>query len=1181
MNKIGLFPKVFFSAAISLWAMQTMAYVVSGNATITNSTSGLSNNTTQSGIQMTTGGDYTLTVSGDVNVANNTGTDPAGYGMYIMGNSTLNLVGANGDDTLNITGSALRGAHLNGGTTVTFKDMNLTISNTASNNNVLCAHGDLIVTGNGDNLLKLTGSTDGHGLHIYSNSGYNTAHTTITDMNIQMTGNANGIGLGGESLAVTAGRMDVSSTTGTNTMVLDNNTQNGFVMGATKDVNQTGGAVANITNMNISTSNNGQRGFDIAGAINAPKSILTVTGNGTNLLQANGNGFEGIHVGNKNNAVVIKNMNIEINDNGHDSTSQSNLASGFSVWGQVSIEGNGTNYIQMNNNERAGFAIANDTTAGQTPQADIKNMDITANSNGAQGIDISADDGTLGVKFNATSGYNNTLIANQNGMQGLRVSKDGTATIAGMNVTANQNAAAGIGVENATLIMTGNGSNTLQLSQNANEGLSVDSGVATITDMNVLVNGNGSNSSSGTIYSGISTNSVLTIAGNGRNTLQSNNNKGAGIFVGPYQTSFGSGTLTITDMNVYLQGNQAQGIVVKDSKASVSSTNKNNILSLNNTAHNILVKNEGTKNAKNAQLNITGMQIVSADNNKFAYVGNSTIGYTASLIIKDASLRLGANTQVFELEKGNVELNNVKQSGSYPTYLVSNTGISTFDANTNSAVIGKITDNGQLTTTIADHSSWKMLDTSNTYNLTLNNSSIDMRSVTGGYNTLSVGNAYLADNATLFMNANLDEPQLTDQLVLLDGAHVMGTTNLHITDTAPAASFGTFIKGDGIKVVDAQGSTYTGTDSFDLIGKKIDTGLYIQELYYQNLGTNDESWYIRTATEDHGGGNKGSDGSYSNGNKPKPTDLTKTVANMPAVALSVIKTINSELRNRLGELRSNNPKSHNGLWARGYMKSLEVDEKIKNEMDIYGFEAGYDHLISKTNQARTYLGIMAGYAQVDKIKVDQDNGFKGKGDGSVPSVGAYLTWINKNGWYTDTVVRGFLTKLDITNYSAQGLPITYDADRMVVAGSFEFGRRTALYQKGRNGFIVEPKAQVVYTYMPSKDHKTSLGQKIKYDTTQSLVTRAALMAAYRRTFANGMALEPYVQVGIAYEWLGKTDVTFIGSDFTSDVGGATFEGVLGLNARLSRGWHMYGDFTIEKGSVYDSYGGHLGFRYNF
>ena len=975
-----------------------------------------------------------------------------GRGIYLY-ETTANISAANGTNTLNVSGNGYEGLLLSK------SQMNITNMNIIANGNGftsdnagqlsgISTNDRLTITGTGSQSLQAN-SNQGSGIYLGNfTTILGNADFSLSNMNVQILSNGvHGLHLNNGTAKLTGN--------GTNVMMIQENSKDGLHIDS---------GTMTLSDIDVDTSKNDQRGIGMGNGNNPVKLEISST-SGLNTLSVNENGYEGISVSDNAATLTLKNMNIEVNKNGFKAREAGDSASGFSVWGTVDIQGTGNNYIQVNGNERAGLAIAKRDTDVITPKVTISNMNMSANENAQQGIDVSADDGPGGTSFEISSTNNNSLILNNNGLEGLRVTKGGDATI--------------------------------------------------------------------------------------------------------------------SDMNIGISGNGAQGIAVVDSKVSISSSRRNNQLQLsNNATANILIQNVGDTYAKDATLTLDGMAVYSSGST-FASVQNSTIAYTAKLAMSNSQLILGSNNQVFDLNKGNVELSNVQQSGTQPVSLVTNTGTSTFKATIYSSVIGKITDNGQLTSTLSDNSSWKMLDSSNMHQLHISDSSVDMRSLTGGYNTLTVGNAYLADNATLYMNTNMDETQLTDQLVLLDGSHIVGKTNLNITNTAPATSYGTFIKGDGIKVVDAQGSTFTGADSFDLVGKKIDTGLYIQELYYQNLDTSDESWYIRTATEDDGGGNKGSDGSHSNGNKPKPTDLTKTVANMPAVALSVVKTINSELRNRLGELRSNNPKAHNGLWARGYMKSLEVDEKIKNEMDIYGFEAGYDHLISKDSQTRTYLGIMAGYAQVDKIKVDQDNGYKGKGEGSVPSVGAYLTWINKNGWYTDTVIRGFLTKLDITNYSAQGLPITYDADRMAVAGSFEFGRRTALYQKGRNGFIVEPKAQVVYTYMPSKDHKTSLGQKIKYDTTQSLVTRAALMAAYRRTFANGMALEPYIQVGIAYEWLGKTDVNFIGSDFTSDVSGATFEGVLGINARLSRGWHLYGDFTLEKGSVYDSYGGHLGVRYNF
>lgn len=551
---------------------------------------------------------------------------------------------------------------------------------------------------------------------------------------------------------------------------------------------------------------------------------------------------------------------------------------------------------------------------------------------------------------------------------------------------------------------------------------------------------------------------------------------------------------------------------------------------------------------------------------------------------------------VFKMNKGTTNVNDSSICGKVATSgigcggigaLIENTSTSTFNA-TGSSLIGSVTDNGRLTATLTD-STWRMINGANPVStidtLKTTDSRIDFTPLVNGgahsNHTLTIKNAFVSNNTDIFMNVNLDENNVGDKIIFADGASMSGSALLHITNTAPATSHGTFITGDGIKVVDALGTAVTGAKAFDLAGKKLDAGAYVQELFYQDANGEGESWYLRTVTEDNGGGNQSTNGSFSGGSAPVKTDLANTTIGMPVAALSVIKTINSELRNRLGELRSNNPRATNGMWARGYYKSLEVDENIKNEMDISGIEAGYDHLIGRDARNRTYLGIMAGYAHIDNIKIDQTNGHKGKGDGSVPSVGAYLTWVNKNGWYTDAVVRGFLTQFDITNVTAQGMSIHHDADRMAVSGSFEFGHRSSVYQRGRNGLILEPKAQIAYTFMPSKDQKTSLGQKINYGATNSLVTRGALMAAYRRVMANGMVLEPYVQAGIAYEWLGETDVAFDGVKFTSDVGGATFEGSIGLNARLSRGWHMFADAMMERGSVYKSWGGHLGFRYNF
>lgn len=1209
MFKYNFVPKIllssFLALSVSLPALAT--YTIIGGETINSSTTGLSNNT-GNGIQATTAGTYTVNVEGSVDVANNTG-----QGISLTQGANVTFVGTD-NANLNITGSGERGIYNQSSANLTFENIDVNITNSVSATTyAICNHGVLTVTGNGNNNFNVTGNNSIAGLHIYYENSF-LPEANFTDTNVNISDNnqygiliENGGGQGSSN-----GTVNISSATGNNNLVINNNKYDGiFAMnGAINITNmnveilnngfgaQSGnGAAANDDGMDIdgkltvvgvsggntmNVSNNAVNGISVAANTAGGESGLTITdmnitasGNGgiglsnegvvgtisstsgaKNLIASN-NGFDGL---NFKGDMTIENMNIQTNSNG----GSNDTYDGIENVAKLTIVGNGDTVLQAKGNGGAGI-----TSYTSNADLNISDMNIDLSDN-KYGMVV----GSSGATISSASGEN-ILSVTGNKNYGVDVSGAGTSlTLENMNGEFKNNGNIALNASGTTLNISGtSGNNTLVFDNNTGGGISASNTATTIDKVNVSIS-----NTTGTDVVGFASSGVLEMTGNGSNAL-SIDTSDHGLKISASGT--GSHSATIKDYNLSFTNNDTYGLWVNDSVASISSTNKNNQMYFAGNGQSIYLQSEGGTNATNAALNVSGMQITSNDA-IFAQIVGST-GYTGTLNMQDSSLRLNGSDQiVYDLNKGILTLSNVTQTGATPTTLVQNAGTSTFTASNNSSILGKITDSGQLTTTLNSGTTWKMLDNSNMYALNINNSAVDMRNQTAGeYNTLTIGNSFAGSNATVYMNTNLDEPQSTDQIILSSGARATGTTNLNITDTAAASTYGTFIKGDGIKVVDAQGSAVTGSNAFDLIGKRIDTGLYIQELYYQNLGTDDESWYIRTATEDNGGGNQGSDGSYSNGNKPKPTDLTNTVASMPAVALSVVKTINSELRNRLGELRSNNPKAHNGLWARGYYKSLEVDENIKNEMDIYGFEAGYDHLIAKDRMNRTYLGIMAGYAWADKVKVHQTNGYKGKGDTTVPSVGAYLTWINKNGWYTDTVIRGFYTQMDVTNYSAQGLPITYDADNWAVAGSFEFGRRTALYQNGRNGFVVEPKAQVVYTYMPSADHKTSLGQKIKYDATHSLVTRAALMAAYRRTFANGMALEPYVQVGVAYEWLGDTDVNFISSKFKSDVSGATFEGVLGINARLSRGWHMYGDFTVEKGSVYDSWGGHLGVRYNF
>ncbi len=85
----------------------------------------------------------------------------------------------------------------------------------------------------------------------------------------------------------------------------------------------------------------------------------------------------------------------------------------------------------------------------------------------------------------------------------------------------------------------------------------------------------------------------------------------------------------------------------------------------------------------------------------------------------------------------------------------------------------------------------------------------------------------------------------------------------------------------------------------------------------------DKNWYLQRT------GNQSSDAQIATG--------------IPALHLSVVKTGMNELRKRLGDLRNNNQNEKlTGVWARGYAKEMDINDKASTDMSVYGFEAGID-----------------------------------------------------------------------------------------------------------------------------------------------------------------------------------------------------------------------------------------------
>lgn len=447
--------------------------------------------------------------------------------------------------------------------------------------------------------------------------------------------------------------------------------------------------------------------------------------------------------------------------------------------------------------------------------------------------------------------------------------------------------------------------------------------------------------------------------------------------------------------------------------------------------------------------------------------------------------------------------------------------------------------------------------------LSLDKSTVDLRNSTlsrntRGYNTLTVNKFNSANNSVLRMNVNLDKNNLDGDLLVIKGAdaELNGSTLLRIVDNSNG---GAMVDGDGLMVVNVMDTT-SSAKSFALYGGQVDSGAYIYKLYKGDENGSGEDWYLRTG-------------------RKTPTDVANSVTQEPIMMMGLAKTASDDLVKRMGELRNASPCNNDGLWVRTYGRHIEMDDNVEATMNVYGIDAGYDKMFIYDKDNLMFAGVMAGYTYTDNMKTTQKNGYSGSGDGSAPSIGAYLTWFNKKGWFMDFFVRNFWTDFDVVSYTSQGDAIKYKTNRNLLMTSAEFGKRSVFKKHRDSYYYFEPKAQVTYSFANDNKYMASNGKSVVFDDTHSVVGSVAAVLGYNTRNGFGEVMEAYIKFAILNEFFGETIVMFDGARFKSDMGGVSFEGALGLNSRINKNWSMYSEFIYEYGEIIESYGVNLGVRY--
>ncbi|MBR1979671.1 autotransporter domain-containing protein, partial [Candidatus Proelusimicrobium excrementi] len=425
-----------------------------------------------------------------------------------------------------------------------------------------------------------------------------------------------------------------------------------------------------------------------------------------------------------------------------------------------------------------------------------------------------------------------------------------------------------------------------------------------------------------------------------------------------------------------------------------------------------------------------------------------------------------------------------------------------------------------------------------------------------GFTNLSADNIQ-ADNALIKMNVNLETGE-SDRLTV--NGNYEGQTVLALSNTADVAKETT---GDGIKLVEFSSGAQVDGD-FELLGGKWDEGGYEYLLHQGTAAGVGSDYYLR--------------------NSMVYTDVFKSMLNIPLMNSVIARSGMNSLQKRMGDLRNMTEGSNqNGIWARTYYKDMRVKDLVETDMSLFGVEAGYDWLFTPNEPTKLYAGVMIGYANAGSIKTEKENGsVYGDGKGTSPSVGIYATLANDDKWFVDLAARNFWTKLDMTHYSASGSQLKFEPERSIFAVSLEGGKEFTQDLGGDSFIRIEPKAEIEYMSASSDETKVKGGTgPLAYDKANYLSAKGAVMVAYSMRQANGLLIEPLLELAYRYEFMGEGDVSYGGAKETTSLKGGTLEAGLGINMQLTENlyWHAVGSY--EAGDKLQGWGVNAGIRYAF
>ena len=417
-----------------------------------------------------------------------------------------------------------------------------------------------------------------------------------------------------------------------------------------------------------------------------------------------------------------------------------------------------------------------------------------------------------------------------------------------------------------------------------------------------------------------------------------------------------------------------------------------------------------------------------------------------------------------------------------------------------------------------------------------NNSLLDMTQDSGAYSNVTVNGNMTGNGGIIKMDIDETKNANNSDRLYVNGTH----SGTHYIDINPGgtnfdgkSAVGTVLVSVGTETGEFKAKDSEGTlfwNSYDLTQQDSTTGGYTKD------------WVVSEWTQ-----------------KDEPTTSVDTILGANALNYHTWRAENDQLMRRMGELR-NNGTDVEGAWFRVHGSKINRDDSMSFENKYTTYELGYDQITKQTDDMVRYTGAALSYTDGSGTYE------RGNGENHSKAIAFYNTDIYNSGHYLDLVFKYANMDNDFNVYDTNNNKISGEYKNTGISVSAEYGRKNDL----KNGWYVEPQAQLTLGYFGGDEYETSNGISVDQSGIASVLGRIGFNIG-KQIGDSGVI---YAKANLLHEFAGDYDIDMYDSAGNHRAESASFNDTwfeYGVGAALKTGKnnHLYFDFVKTAGGDFE------------